>query len=197
MTYKTVFSICAAASALVAPLAGAQQQTDRPLDYDYVFGSLAITELDSGGLEIGGSFALAQNFHLFGGYQDWELNDNVDRSILQVGGGYHWDLSQNLDLTVGLALAKSELDTPGPGEFDDEGLILSAGLRGWITDQVELSGEILLDDSLGSDVESVLEVGGQYHLSDQMSLGGRVRVDEEETTLFLGGRFHFGRGGQP
>jgi hypothetical protein len=193
MSDKTSLRILVVAITAVAPVAHAQQQVDRALPYDYVFANLAITEIDSGGLEVGGSFALQQNFHLFGGYQDWELNDNVDRSILQVGGGYHWDLSPNLDLTVGVALAKSELDTPGPAEIDDEGLILSAGLRGWASSQLELSGEVLLDDSLGSDTDSVIEIGGQYHISDQLSLGGRVRVDEEETTLFIGGRFHFGR----
>jgi hypothetical protein len=177
----------------VASTTVAQQapQTDLPLSYDYIFASLAITELDTGGLEAGGSFTIAPNVHIFGGYQDWELSENVNRSILQIGTAYHWDIATNLDLLAGIALAKSELDFRGPAKIDDEGLILKAGIRGWITNELELSGEILLDDSLRSDMDSVIEVGGQYHASSQFSIGGRVRIDEDETTLFLGGRFYF------
>ena len=177
---------------LVSGAVYAQQPISRPLSYDYAFGSLAITELDTGGFEGGGSFTIGPNLHAFASYQDWELRDNVDRSILQIGLAYHWDLTQNLDLVASLAFADSELDPPGPAEIDDDGPILGVGLRGWLTSSVELSATALFDDSLGSDVDSVIELGGQYHLNSQISLGGRVRVDEDDTTLFLGGRFHFG-----
>ncbi len=196
MMIKLLTRLAALTPVFAVSVAAAQQQTDRPLSYDFAYASLAVTELDSGGLEGGGSFTVAPNFHVFAAYQDWELNDNVDRSILQVGAGYHWDIANNLDLVVALAFADSELDTPGPGKIDDDGLILSAGLRGWLTNAVELSGMISLDDSLGSDSDTVLELGGDYHLNSQFSLGGRVRIDEDETTLFVGGRFHFGRTNQ-
>jgi hypothetical protein len=178
---------------LTTSTAFAQGTTDRPLSYDYVFSSLALTELDAGGLEIGGSFSLAPNVHAFASYQDWELNQNVDRSILQVGVSYHWDLSANLDLVASVAFADSELDFPGPSKIDDDGLILGFGLRHWLSDSVEAYADILLDDSLGRNVDSVLRLGGEYHINPQFSIGGRVRVDEDETTLFLGGRFYFGR----
>jgi len=196
MTYKLLIPVTLTAWLCAASAANAQQalQTDLPLSYDYIFASLAITELDSGGLEAGGSFTVAPNIHVYGGYQDWELSENVDRSILQIGGAYHWDIATNLDLLVGAAIAKSELDFRGPAEIDDEGLILKAGIRGWITNDLELSGELLLDDSLRSSMDSVIEVGGQYHTSPQFSIGGRVRVDEDETTLFIGGRFYFRAG---
>lgn len=177
--------------------AGAQQPTDRPLLYDYVFAGLAITELDSGGLEFGGSFTVAPNVHIFGSYQDWELNENADRSLLQIGGAYHWDISPNLDIVGKVAFGDSELDRRNRRDVDDSGLILGVGLRGWLRDEIELSGEILLDDSLGSDIDTVVEIGGQYFTSPDFSLSGRIRVDEEETTLFLGVRFNFGRSGQP
>lgn len=192
MTKK--LSILSGAMAILAATvtAHAQAPADRPLSYDYAHGALAITSLDNGGLEGGGSFTVARNLHVFASYQDWELNSNVDRSILQIGAGYHWDISNNLDLVVALAYADSKLDTPGPGNIDDNGAILSAGLRGWITNTVELSGTIFIDDSLGSSSDTVVELGGEYHTSNQFSLGGRVRVDEDQTTLFVGGRFYFG-----
>lgn len=194
MTIRLCALLGTSTALLMAGNAGAQQAGDRPLPYDYAYASLAVSELDSGGLEGGGSFTVAPNLHVFAAYQDWELDDNVDRSILQIGAGYHWDVADNLDLVVGLAFADSELDRPARRDFDDSGPILSAGVRGWASSTVELSGHILLDDSLGSDVDSVLEVGGQYHLDNRFSLGGRVRVDEDDTTLFLGGRYYFRAG---
>ena len=197
---KTLAQLMGVAILFVASVASAQEQSFGPLPYDYLFASLVVTELDSGGIELGGSFGVAERIHVFGSYQDWELGDNVDRSILQLGAGYRWDVSPNVDLVARLSLASSERDRPRRAAVDDEGFIISGILRGWITDQVELSGEVLLDDSLGSDIDAVLEFGGQYYVNDQFSVGGRIRVDEDETTLFLGGRFYFrglGRSSDP
>jgi hypothetical protein len=193
MMIKMLIRLIALSPIFFISVASAQQRADSPLSYDFAYASIAVTELDSGGLEGGGSFTVAPNFHVFAAYQDWELNDNVDRSILQVGAGYHWDIANNLDLIVAVAFADSELDPPGPRKIDDDGVILSAGLRGWLTSAVELAGTISLDDSLGSNSDTVLELGGDYHLNNQFSVGGRVRIDEDETTLFVGGRFYFGR----
>ncbi len=184
---------CGLAFLFTASMAFAQATTDRPLSYDYLSGGLALTELDAGGLEIGGSFSLSPNVHAFASYQDWEQNQNIDRSILQLGAGYHWDLSPNLDLVATIAYADSELDFPGPGKVDDDGLILGVGLRHWLSDLVETYADFLLDDSLDRNVDSVLRFGGEYHINPQFSIGGRVRIDEDEATVFFGGRFYFGR----
>jgi hypothetical protein len=194
MVTKRIKALAAILALFTMPLAQAQQeQNDKPSSYDFAFGSLALTELDSLGLEIGGSFSLARQVYLFGSYQDWEVGEVVDRSILRIGGGYYWDISENLDLDVGAALADSELDRPGFNDLDDDGLILHAGLRGWASPVVELSSFIFLDDSLGSDSETVLELGGQYFTRNDFSFGGRVRIDEDDTTLFFGVRFYFNR----
>jgi hypothetical protein len=176
---------------LAVSAAVAQERDFGPLTYDYLIANLGLTALDNGGIELGGSVAVADRVHVFGGYQDWELGSGADRSILQLGAGYRWDLAPNLDLAARVALASSDLDRRQQLDLDDEGLIISGLLRGWIADRVELSGELLLDDSLGSDIETVLEFGGQYYVNDEFSVGGRIRVDEDETSLFLGGRFYF------
>ena len=197
MANRYLIALAACAALSVAPVTNAQQQTDRPLLYDHAYASLALTELDSGGLEFGGSFTVAPNIHVFGSYQDWELNDNSDRSLLQIGAARHWDISPNLDIVGKVAFGDSEIDRRNRPDIDDSGLIFGIGLRGWATNELELSGEILLDDSLGSDIDTVVEIGGHYFTSPDFSFDGRVRIDEEETTLFLGLRFYFGRTAQP
>ena len=194
MLTKRFTTLVAFLPLLTLSLAEAQDQADTPSSYDFAFGSLAWAELDAGGVEIGGSFTLAPQVYLFGSFQDWEVNEAVDRTILRIGGGYYWNISENLDLDVGAALADSEIDRPGPNDIDDDGIILHAGLRGWITPNVELSSFLFLDDSLGSDSDTVLELGGQYFTRNDFSIGDRVRVDEDDTVLFFGVSFYFERG---
>jgi hypothetical protein len=189
--YRTLRFVTAAA-ALVATSAVAQQQAFGPLPYDYLFANYALTELDSGGIEVGGSIEVANRIHVFGAYQDWEVDDDFDRSVFHVGGGYRWALSPKTDFIAKLAFAETEIDRAGPPpDIDDEGFVLSGEIRAWLAQKLEVSGELFLDDSL-DDLETALEFGGQYHLKGKLSVGGRFRVDEEDTTLLLGARFYFG-----
>lgn len=174
------------------PAGGALAQGFGPLPYDYVYAGLAATELDSIGLEIGVSFEVADQVIVFGGLENLELGNNVDRDTLRVGGGYRWPVRPNMDFIAKLAYADNEIDLPGRAQFDDDGLILSGELRGWISQRLELSGELLLDDSIGSDIDTALEFGAQQHRRGNLSLGGRIRIDEDDTTLLLGARFYFG-----
>jgi len=186
-------SMALALAALAAlPAGNALGQGFGRLPYDYVNASLAVTELDSIGVELGVSFEVADQVIVFGAFEDLELSDNVDRRTLRVGGGYRWPMRPNMDFVAKLAYADNEIDFPGPGRFDDEGLVLSGEFRGWISQRLELSGELLLDDSIGSDIDTVLEFGAQQHRRGNLSLGGRVRVDEDDTTLLVGARFYFG-----
>jgi hypothetical protein len=182
----------AALAASLAAASAAAQEANRPLPYDYVFANYALTELDSGGIELGGSIEVANRIHVFGAYQDWEVDDDFDRTAFHVGGGYHWSLSPRTDLVAKLAYANTELDLQNQSpDLDEEGLILSGEIRSWVGERLELSGELFLDDSL-DDLETVLELGAQFHRKNTLSLGGRLRIDEEDTTLLLGARFYFG-----
>jgi hypothetical protein len=184
------------ATALAAASATAQEQATRPLPYDYVLANYALSELDSGGIEIGGSIEVARRIHVFGAYQDWEVDDVFDRAAFHVGAGYQWSLSPKTDFVAKLAFADTEIDPSGaPADLGDEGLILSGEIRSWVGQRLELSGELFLDDSL-DDIETVLELGGQYHRKNTLSFGGRVRIDEEDATLLIGARFYFGPSAQ-
>jgi len=183
--------LAAFGAALAAASATAQEQAAGPLPYDYVFANYALTELDSGGIEIGGSIEVANRVNVFGAYQDWELDGDFDREAFHIGAGYRWTMSPRTDFIAKLAYADTELERSGQPDLDEQGLVLSGEIRGWVGERLELSGELLLDDSL-DDIETVLEFGAQYHSKSTFSLGGRFRVDEDDTTLLLGARFYFG-----
>lgn len=177
---------------MLAAATAAAQEANRALPYDYVFANYALSELDSGGVELGGSIEVASRIHVFGAYQDWEVDDEFDRTAFHVGGGYHWTLSPRVDFVVELAYAQTEIDPSSQGsDLDEEGLIVSGEIRSWVGQRLELSGELFLDDSL-DDLETVVELGVQFHRINTRSFGGRLRVEEGETTLLLGARFYFG-----
>jgi hypothetical protein len=151
----------------------------------------ALTDLDSGGVELAGSYEVANRVIVFASYQDWDVGD-TDRESVRLGGGYRWDLKPNIDLIAKLAYGDNELDPPGPASSDEDGFALGGELRAWISRDFEISGEITLDESLGSGTETVLGIGSQYYFGDNLSAGARLSIDDTDTTVFLGIRFHFG-----
>ncbi|MDX1563466.1 MAG: hypothetical protein R3305_11095 [Gammaproteobacteria bacterium] len=163
-----------------------------PLRYDFVAAGLVMTELDSLGIELEGSTAVTDNIVVSGRYQDFEPNDNVDRETFRIGAGYRWDIRPNVDVLASIFYADNDVDRLGRGTVDDEGIILSGEIRGWLTSRIELHGAVSLDNSVGSSTDTVVEFGGQYFGNRNRSFGGRLRTDEDDTVLILGARFYFG-----
>lgn len=176
---------------LPLPALAQQAQGFGPMRWDYVAANLAVPALDDLGLELKGSTAVTDQLVVFGSYRSFAPDSRVDRTTLQIGVGHLWNVRQNVEVLASVSYADNEVDLP-QRTVDEEGLILSGEIRGWVTARFELSGTVMLDNSVGSSTETVLELGGQFSRVSNRSLGGRIRVDEDDTTLFLGARFYFG-----
>jgi hypothetical protein len=182
----------ASAALMVVPLAPALAQGFGPLRYDFVSTHLVVTELDELGIELAGQTAVTERIVVAGTYQSWDPSERVERDTLKIGVGYIFGVRPNVDFVASVHYADNEIDSPGRPRFDEEGIILSGLVRGWLTQRIELSGEILLDNSIGSSTETVLELGAQFMREANVSYGGRLRLDEEDTAIFVGARFYFG-----
>lgn len=182
------------ALALGLSTANAQQQTT-PFPYTFAYANYAMTDVSSSGFEIGAQVEVVDRIHAFASWQDWELSNNFDRRTWQLGAGYRWALSPNADVIAHVAYGDTRISRPGPPpDLKDSGLIAGGTIRGRAAENLELTGSILLDNSVRSGVDAVLEFGGQYYFNANISLGGRVRLDEDDSTVFLGARYHFGSG---
>jgi len=179
------------------PTATFAQNDFGPLRYDYVSASLAVPELDELGIEIGGSTAVTDNLIVFGEYRDFEPGNHVELESLQIGVGHIWNVRPSIDFIATLSYADNEIDPRGPSSIDEEGLIIGGHVRGWATGKIELAGSVMLDNSTGSSTDTILELGLQYFQDANWSYGGRLRADEDETTLFLGVRFYLGASRRP
>ncbi len=184
-----------AAGALLAGSSAthAQQPDYGPLSYNHAYANFALSDVSSSGFELGASVDIIDRLHAFASWQEWDFGNNFTRRTMQLGAGYRWGLAPSTDVIAHVAYADSRLRRPGPpSTISNDGLIFGGTLRAWVTRNAELSGSVMLDSSLRSGTDAVLEFGGQYYLSDAFSVGGRLRLDEDDSIVFLGGRYHFG-----
>lgn len=183
--------------ALALPVVAQAQREAPPLRYDYVGASLAVPELDEIGIELEGSTAVADRLVVFGRYFSFEPRNNFDYESLQIGVGRIWNVRRNIDLVGSLAYATNDVETPAQQGVEEEGVIVGAALRGWATPRLELSGTALLDNSRSSSTDTIIELGVQFLTEPRLSYGGRIRLDEDDSTVFVGLRFYFGASRRP
>jgi len=186
----TVAALSVSAAALAETpsynyIEGFYQRVD--LDDDFGF------NIDGDGFGVGGSYEIAGNWHVFGGYSTFGLDFDIDLNELAVGAGYHTDISDAASLYANLAYINAEIDVLGFGSVDDNGYGVMVGVRGMVSERLELDGNLsYVDLGDGSD-GTALGASALYALSDTFSLGLTAGLDEDATTYGLVGRFYFGR----
>ncbi|MCI0517108.1 MAG: hypothetical protein L0Y45_04665, partial [Woeseiaceae bacterium] len=67
-------------------------------------------DIDGDGFSIGGSFALTDQFHLFGGYATTDLDFDVDATNFDLGFGFNTPLADNIDVVATLSYVYVELE---------------------------------------------------------------------------------------
>ena len=166
-------------------------------DYTYFEGGFVNTELDLGpldvdgdGIGIKGSYAFNDRFHGFATYATQDFDFDVDANQFEIGGGYNWDLSPNIQAVGTLAFVSAEVES-GPVSVDDDGFGVGAGLRGRPAPKVEVEGGVDyvdLDDSNTS-----FRIDGRYYFNDIWAAGGGISFDDDATSWRIGVRAEFGK----
>lgn len=189
-TLATVVALMVSAAALAETpsynyIEGYYQRVE--IDDDFV------PSLDGDGFGVGGSYEIAENWHVFGGYSTFGLDFDVDLKELAIGAGYHADISDAASFYTNLAYIDAEIDVLGLGSIDDNGYGVMVGVRGMVSERLELDGNLsYVDLGDGSD-GTAFGASALYALSDSFSLGLTAGFDEDATTYGLVGRFYFGR----
>lgn len=184
---------CSIAMLLVAPhiaLAQTGPNTTQPLELSYSHAELRYVDLDEGdgGLRVGGSYRLNDDWYLFGELNDLDLNRNFDQTTYEIGGGYIHELNQNLHLTATASIVMAEIDGPSFND-DDTGIALSGGVRAFVAPNFEVRGtvkHINLDNQ-----DTFLELAGDYFFNEQFSAGVSVEFAGDRDLLTIGARIHF------
>lgn len=177
--------------AALLPLPALAQTGFGPIRWDYVEASLAVPDIEEIGIEVEGSTAVTDKLVVFGTYRDFEADPGIDRKTTSIGVGRRWNVRPNMDLMASASFAENEIDLPGPN-LDEDGVVIGGHIRGWVSPRLELGGAALLDNSIGSSTDTVVEFRAVFSAYRNLSYSGRIRVDEDESSLFIGARFYFG-----
>ncbi len=162
-------SLLAASSAALA--AGPQ--------YTWVQGQWQESEIDGSrseldGFGLSGSVELNNEFFAFGQYSSLDDQD-MDADRVALGAAYKMPLGTNVDLNLGAGLVSYDF-----GNDDDEGILLTAGVRSMLDKQVEVGASATYEDVL--DIDMLISVYGAWHFNKQLSAGLSLTTGEIDTT---------------
>jgi len=185
--------------ALLAVTLFAAQASAQDLSYNFVEGGFARVELDVGpvdvdgdGFGVGGSFEIGDSFFGLASYQTADFGSGVDLNQLTAGFGYHVGISPNADFVATLAYVRAEIEASGFGSVDESGIGASIGVRGMVSDRVELNGAISYVD-LGDGDDTSIGGGLLYNFTDTFAVGANIGFGEDTTTYGVNARLYFGK----
>lgn len=187
--------------AVVAVAGMATAQAD-DLSYSYAEGGFGVVDFDAlsedgDGYFLGGSIGFGTNWLGFAEYSVASFDEagaDVDVDEIQLGFGGHWPMSKGVDFVGKLAYVDQSVDVSVPGfgsaSADENGYMLSAGVRGVAFDRLDLMGEIQYVD-VGDGSDTGLGLRGLYQFTDMFSLGARVGSSDDVTEYGVFARFSF------
>lgn len=169
-------------------------------EFDYNFFELGYgniefddVNVDGDGFGLAGSYAINPQFHVFAGYQAAGLDFGIDATTFGAGLGWHNSLTPVVDLVASVSYEYVELDAPGGGSADDNGLGLGLGLRFAASELLELNAGINYVDFSDSGDDTGFGIGGLYSFTEAFSLGLSGNWSDDASSYTISGRFYFGR----
>lgn len=152
--------------------------------------------VDFDGYNVRGSYEFANDFHVFGGYQETDNNDFIDLKLkeTQIGFGWHPKIDENADaiLEVSYINQKAEAELFGFEGSDDADLYrVSAGFRAAFNKVVV--GTIKANYTDGGDLGSEFapSLGLEARINPMWSIVGEGEVSEGTKRFTLGVRASF------
>jgi hypothetical protein len=183
---------------LALPALGqAQQNSTQPFSYSYVELGYDESDFDLGGGEIDGdgltlsaSWALTDDWHVYGSYGTADLDFGYDLDTLAIGAGYRYPLQDDVDLYGRVLYISSDLDLPAPfGDEDEDGLGLQVRIRYRVSNEFEVEGGIQHVDVFDSDTS--LQAMARYHFTDNFSAGLGLTFAGDTDSFGINARYSF------
>jgi hypothetical protein len=148
-------------------------------------------DVDGDGFGLGGSFEVGESMFVFASYATTGFDFDVDLNQLQAGLGYHTGITDNTDFYATLAYVAAEVEVPGDSA-DDSGYGAAIGVRGNVSELVELIGEVAYVD-LGNGGETAVGGAIWFNFTDNFALGLSASAGDDVTSYGAGARFYFGK----
>lgn len=162
------------------------------LNYSYLqlnYGTVDIDDLsvDGDGFGLDLSFALTDEFYIVGNYETAGLDFSVDLTRWNAGVGFNSDIGENLDFIAELSYMYAEVDA-GIASADDSGILGRVGVRGAVSNVVELQGAARYDEI---SEEFSFDAGALFNFNETFALGIFGLWEDGVTTYRAGARLNF------
>jgi len=166
------------------------------LNYNFIelgYGRVDIedADIDGDGFSVGGSFAVSDEFHLFGNYSTADFDFDVDFTQFDLGIGFNTAIADNIDVVAKLSYEYVEIEASGFGSEDDNGYGIGIGLRALVSPQVELHGGVDHVDLSDSGSDTSLVAGFRFNFMERFSVGLAGSWGDDFSTYTLAGRMYF------
>lgn len=151
--------------------------------------------IDASGFAVDGSVAIRRHMHMFASYESVEFDDFPDVTMQEraVGIGAHFNLGDRISFFGQVGYLDVAVNETG-FDADDDGAILSAGVRALLLPGWELRGGINHVELDAGGGETGVAAGSDLWLTDQFALSADVNIRDDDASIFLGGRIYFGTG---
>lgn len=167
----------------VAPLAAmAEGMSYNYVDLAYVDQDIDGVGPSADGFGLRGSVGFAENWLAFADYSSTSVQ-GIDIELLAVGIGGHYGLTDQLDLVGRAGYYEVNLDAGGGINADDNGYLLDLGLRGQVTEGVELEGGARYTDLSDGGNDTAVYVGGRFHFNKTWALGAEYQSGDDVSTI--------------
>lgn len=138
------------------------------------------------------SLELTEKIHLFGSYDEQDLDFGIGIESSKAGAGLAWPVNADMDVIGRIAYARRELDIPGVERFEDTGYSAEAAVRARVTEQAELEAGIDYTDFDEAGGDTSVQVQGRYFFTERFAAGGELLFNEAGLKVGIAFRYEFG-----
>ena len=149
-----------------------------------------VIDVDGDGFEIGGSYAMSDQYFLFGEYGDQDLDFGIEGKSYEVGAGFHHEMNRDLDFVASISYVDAEVELGG-FSVDDDGFALGAGMRSRVGRSFEVEGGIRYTDLDASGSDTGFVLGGRYYFNDTFAISAGTDLNDNADTFRIGVRAEF------
>jgi len=147
------------------------------------------------GFEVSATKRVARNGLLYGSYSSVSgdvgfASRKLEQDWLSLGVGARQPLADNTDFFAILSYEEIDISAAGIGSFRDTGFGVRSGVRSMLTAVIEVSASLRYLNIDGYD-ETSYHFGGQYSLSDEISLGLDYSATSGDKMTGLSAYYHF------
>lgn len=179
-------------------MASAAVQAESALSYQNLTVGYAKAEVDNtdfSGLVFEGSLPLSDNVFITAGFSDVnsddEFNgDDINLSILSLGGGFHARVSPNTDVVVRFEITDNEAKHKDTETLDESGRNIGVSIRSKLAEKFELEAGVV-NTEVDDEDDNLIVVSGRFFVSPKASVGLSIADGDDSNTRMLDLRFDF------